>query len=32
MIVEALAEVPVELMLIHPYLEVNGRLGRFLAT
>lgn len=28
----ALAEVHVELMLIHPFREGNGRLGRFLAT
>ncbi len=28
----ALAEVHVELMLIHPFREGNGRLGRLLAT
>lgn len=31
-IVSALAEVHVELMLIHPFREGNGRLGRLLAT
>jgi len=31
-IVRALAEVHVELMLIHPFREGNGRLGRLLAT
>lgn len=31
-ITRALAEVHVELMLIHPFLEGNGRLGRLLAT
>lgn len=31
-IAQALAEVHVELMLIHPFREGNGRLGRFLAT
>ena len=31
-IVQALAEVHVELMLIHPFREGNGRLGRLLAT
>ncbi len=31
-IAQALAEVHVELMLIHPFREVNGRLGSLLAT
>ena len=31
-IINALAEVHVELMLIHPFREGNGRLGRMLAT
>lgn len=31
-IAQALAEVHVELMLIHPFREGNGRLGRLLAT
>lgn len=31
-IAKALAEVHVELMLIHPFREGNGRLGRLLAT
>jgi cell filamentation protein len=31
-IVQALAEVHVELMLIHPFREGNGRLGRLLST
>ncbi len=31
-IAQALAEVHVELMLIHPFREGNGRLGRMLAT
>jgi cell filamentation protein len=31
-VVQALAEVHVELMLIHPFREGNGRLGRLLAT
>jgi cell filamentation protein len=31
-VVHALAEVHVELMLIHPFREGNGRLGRLLAT
>ena len=31
-VAQALAEVHVELMLIHPFREGNGRLGRLLAT
>jgi len=31
-IAEAMAEVHVELMLIHPFREGNGRIGRLLAT
>jgi cell filamentation protein len=31
-VTHALAEVHVELMLIHPFREGNGRLGRILAT
>jgi cell filamentation protein len=31
-VAQALAEVHVELMLIHPFREGNGRLGRMLAT
>jgi cell filamentation protein len=31
-VAHALAEVHVELMLIHPFREGNGRLGRMLAT
>ncbi|OGX37270.1 MAG: hypothetical protein A3C53_05165 [Omnitrophica WOR_2 bacterium RIFCSPHIGHO2_02_FULL_68_15] len=31
-VIEALAEVHAELMLIHPFREGNGRVGRFLAT
>ena len=31
-VASALAEVHVELMLIHPFREGNGRLGRLLAT
>ncbi len=31
-VAKALAEVHVELMLIHPFREGNGRLGRILAT
>ena len=31
-VVQALADVHVELMLIHPFREGNGRIGRLLAT
>ncbi|MEA5114446.1 MAG: Fic family protein [Geobacteraceae bacterium] len=31
-VAQALAEVHVELMLIHPFREGNGRIGRLLAT